>query len=134
MVRIVAGLFALLAILVVAVLAVPFVVPADWIRAQVVAAVEGATGFRLALDGPVSFTLVPEPALEAVDVGVAAGDAPEFARVGTVRFGLALAPLIDRRVEVTGLTLQSPRLVLTVDADGPRNWVPAMAAGKAAAP
>lgn len=125
--RLIAGLASILAVLVLAVAAAPFVLPADWIRDRVVAAVETASGLRLSLNGPVSLSVLPVLALDAREVAIARPDAPTLAEIGRVRFALALGPLIDGRVEVTGLTLDRPSVTLAVDAAGVPNWTGAAA-------
>ena len=47
------------AILVILVLALPFLIPADFVRAKLAAQVQEATGRALTISGPVRFRLVP---------------------------------------------------------------------------
>lgn len=110
-----------------AVAALPLLISSDWIRDRIVAELERSTGLTLSLDGPVSLGLWPSLALEADDVGLAWGEAPDFALVREVRVGLAVGPLLQGRIALTGLDLIGPEINLLVDADGRRNWVAAPA-------
>ncbi len=133
--RLLAALVTVLALLLVGVIVAPFVLPADWIRDRLVAAAEAATGLRIGLEGPVSLSVFPEIALDASDVSIARPDRPDLAKVGRARVSLALRPLLDGRVEVTGLTLERPVITLAVASDGSGNWAdPAATATGAGSP
>jgi AsmA protein len=98
-----------------AVLVAPLLISAEDVRNRVFAEIEGATGYRLTVNGPVHISVFPSLKLVAEDVGVA-----ESAGAGTIdlatakqlRFGLALAPLLSGRVQVTEMALIKP--VITV--------------------
>ncbi|WP_181701458.1 AsmA family protein [Chthonobacter albigriseus] len=105
-----------------AVLLLPSLIASDWIRDRIVREVEAATGLTVSLDGPVSLALFPSLALEAQDVGLALKDATEFARVREIRFGLALTPLLNRQIDITGLDVIGPTVDLALDQDGQPSW------------
>ncbi|MBH0237962.1 AsmA family protein [Methylobrevis albus] len=107
----------------IALLLVPLLIPADWIRDRVVAEIETATGRELTIRGDFGLSILPEIALAIDDVEISGpGGEGDFASLGELRVGLALRPLFDRRIEITGLTLVRPAIDLAVDADGRGNW------------
>ncbi|NBN65980.1 AsmA family protein [Pannonibacter tanglangensis] len=106
---------------------VPLFMPRDAIKVRVVQELEAATGWHLRIDGPVAISLLPTLTLSASDVGLAgAGGAEglEFAQAEAVQFSLAWGALVGGAVQVTGVRLDSPRLALTVDAEGRTSWAP----------
>lgn len=87
--------------------------------------VRSATGREFAVDGPVHITLFPSLALVAdgVRLGNAPwGSRPDMARIAQLRFDLALAPLLQRRVEIGRIEVSGADLLLETNADGQGNW------------
>ncbi len=125
--RLLIGLGALFFLFATIVLAIPFFLPKDAIKHQVVASFEGATGWRLRLDGPVGLTLVPSFQLTAQDVGVsgeAGADGLEFIKVKTFDFGLAWSGLFGGKIQVTELLLDQPEIFLEINEQGRPSWAP----------
>ncbi|MDB5315394.1 MAG: hypothetical protein JWO24_1238 [Rhodospirillales bacterium] len=105
------------------------------LKPRVAAAVEAATGRRLTLSGPISFTtsIVPTIAIEDIALANAAGgSAPEMLTAKRIELRLALLPLLSRRIDIRSLTLVEPRLLLETDAEGRPNWL--FAAARPAGP
>jgi AsmA protein len=120
-------------------LALPFLIPADAYKSQIEAAVSRATGRAFAIRGPLHFTLFPTPGMQAEDVVLANmphGRAPAMVTASDVRAGVALAPLLGGRIEVSTIVLDRPVIALEVDAQGHANWTLARTPGdaKTAAP
>jgi len=95
------------------------------VMARAVQEVKAATGRDFAVDGPVHLKLFPRLALvaEGVRLGNAAwGSRPEMARIRQLRFDLALAPLLERRVEIGQIEISGADLLLETNADGQGNW------------
>jgi len=120
-------------------LALPFLVPADAYKSQIEAAVSRATGRTFTIRGPLHFTLVPMPGVQADDVALANmphGRAPAMVTASDVRVGVALSPLLGGRIEVSTIVLDRPIIALEVDEQGHGNWTVARAQGgaKTAAP
>ncbi|MDA1098335.1 MAG: AsmA family protein [Proteobacteria bacterium] len=94
-------------------------------KAKIIAAVRDATGRELAIDGDISLSILPAPALSARDVRLAglpdAGSA-DMLTLKALEIRLALAPLISGEFQVTSVRLIQPRLVLEVLQDGRANW------------
>lgn len=121
---IILAVLALLPVLGVAVVALTL--DTEALKPRITAAVEAATGRRLALRGPLSFTpaLVPTIAIEDVALAnVAGGSAPDMLTARRIELRLALLPLLSRAIDVRSLTIVEPRLLLETDAQGLPNWV-----------
>lgn len=138
-----AGILVLL--LVAAVIAIPFIVPVDTMKAELVTKVKEATGRDLRINGPVSFSVLPSIALEAQDVSFSnppGASSPDMAKFAKLDVDLKLIPLLSRRVEIAKLTLVDPVISLEIDKQGRPNWqfgaasptAPAPAAPAASAP
>lgn len=95
------------------------------VMARAVQEVKAATGRDFAVEGPVHLSLYPSLALvaEGVRLGNAPwGSRPDMARIGQLRFDIALAPLLDKRVEIGRIEIRDADLLLETDADGQGNW------------
>ncbi|WP_319774353.1 AsmA family protein [Breoghania sp.] len=125
--RILVGAAGILLLLLIVALVIPFFLPKDAIKRQIVAEIEGATGWRLRVDGAVGISLLPSVSLTARDVGLsgeAGADGVEFAKVSSISFGLSLGALLGGNAHVTGITLREPRILLETDAAGRTSWAP----------
>ena len=126
------SLAAIVIIGVAAVLVAPLFISADDVRNKVFAEIEGATGYRLTVNGPVHISAFPSLKLVAEDVGVAqsaSAGAIDLATAKQLRFGLALAPLLSGRVQVTEMALIQP--VITVPVAKAKTAAPAGDTGTA---
>ena len=113
------------AILVILVLALPFLIPADFVRAKLAAQVQEATGRALTISGAVRFRLVPGLGVTAEGVTFAnapGGIAPAMASIKSIAVDLRLLPLLSGRVEVARLVLVEPAINLEVAKSGRPNW------------
>src|SRR5665213_4276896 len=119
------GIGLLFLVLVVAIVAAPFVVPTDTYKAQAVAEIKRATGRDLRIDGPVSFSLLPQLALSAQDVSFAnapGGGAPVMAKVKSLEIRLQLRPRLSISSAIDSLVLVDPTIALEIDKRGRANW------------
>ena len=94
-------------------------------KGDVQAAMEGATGRKVEIAGPLGLQWTPGPSLAASGVTVANADwgsEPAMATVGELTVKVALLPLIGGRVEIRRLALSDVRVVLERDAEGKGNW------------
>src|SRR5579883_3036755 len=131
------GLAVLIVLVVAVIIAVPFFIPVDTYKAQLVARVKDATGRDLRIDGPVSFSLLPSLALEANDVSFSnppGAASKEMAKLAKLQVKLKLVPLLHRDVEIDQLVLVDPVIALEVDKQGRPNWQFGTAEAKPAAP
>ncbi|MDX2235849.1 MAG: AsmA family protein [Hyphomonadaceae bacterium] len=94
--------------------------------AEIERRVEAATGRDFAFTGPVSIAFWPAIGFRgegAALANVAGGSAPHLLSARQVIVGVALRPLLQRRLEVTRFILVEPVLALEVDAQGRPNWI-----------
>lgn len=123
--RVLIGLTALLAVVVVAGAAVVLGLDPNAHKGRIEEAVRRATGRDLALAGPLHLRWSAAPTLEAHDIRLAnlpGGSRPEMVRVERAELRVALLPLLSRRVEVLHLLLVRPDVVLE-SVDGRPNWL-----------
>ncbi len=97
-----------------AVIAAPWLIDANQYRSEIARRVSLATGREVAIDGPVTFVLLPSPRVRAADVRVVSGEADYPARIDARRVELELgwASLFGQAVEVTHLRVIEPRVVI----------------------
>ncbi|MBR0655718.1 AsmA family protein [Plastoroseomonas arctica] len=96
------------------------------LKPRITAAVESATGRRLTLSGPISFTTSIVPTIAIDDIALAnapGGSAPEMLTARRIELRLALLPLLSREIDIRSLTLVEPHLLLETDAEGRPNWL-----------
>ncbi|MCB1494556.1 MAG: AsmA family protein [Bauldia sp.] len=117
------GLVVVVVVIVGALFALPLLIPSDTIKGELIATIEEATGRDIRIDGPVSVSILPTPHLSAEGIGIAglAGDSDAF-RVDSVSFGVSLIPLLSGNVEITGVTIERPQILVAYDEDGIGNW------------
>jgi AsmA protein len=111
--------------LIIVVLAVPLIVPSNFMAAQIASIVRQKTGRDLHISGPISFSVLPRFALVAHDVKLAnpSGFSGNFLSVKTVDVGLKALALLHGSIEIDQLRLFQPMVDFEVEKDGRRNWV-----------
>ncbi|MBS0339574.1 MAG: AsmA family protein [Proteobacteria bacterium] len=95
------------------------------VMARAVQEVQSATGRDFAVEGPVHLSVYPSLALVAEEVRLGNapwGTRPDMARIGQLRFDIALAPLMERRVEIGRIEVSGIDLLLETNAEGLGNW------------
>ena len=132
--KVLIGIAAVLVIIVVAIIAIPFFVPLDAIRDRIIAEVKTATGRDLAIDGPVDLSVFPAAAVELSEVSLSnapGAERPDMLTLGQLDVEVALLPLLSGEIEIRRLILREPVIALEVDESGRGNWVfePAMVDG-----
>jgi AsmA protein len=129
------GIAVIVVLVIAAAIIVPFLIPVDTYKRELVAAVKQSTGRDLKINGKTSFSLFPNLAVEADDVALSnpPGAAnPNMATFSALQMQLKLLPLLSRRVELDKLVLVNPVIALEVAKDGKPNWQFAAAAPPAA--
>lgn len=135
--KVLIGIAVLVVLLVVAVVAVPFLVPKDEIKARITQGVQEATGRTLTIAGDLNVSVLPNLELVVEDVAFenAAGAAdPNMAALKELRLKLQLLPLISGNVQVDEFLLVDPVINLEIDQNGKPNWQFADAAPASDAP
>ncbi|WP_323846399.1 AsmA family protein [Microbulbifer magnicolonia] len=81
-------------------------------------------GIALKLDGDIGWQLWPNIALKLQGVQLAPLPQPEqpLVRAESISIGVALMPLLKKRIEAQEIVLMAPQIDLTVDAQGRGNW------------
>ena len=123
--KVLIGLAIFLVAIVVIVIVVPFLIPADAYRGRIVQAVQSATGRELRINGPLSFSILPALALEANDVALAnapGATSKDMMTLGKLEVGLKLFPLLGGNVEIDQFVLVDPVIHLQIDKSGRPNW------------
>ncbi|MEM7329282.1 MAG: AsmA family protein [Pseudomonadota bacterium] len=116
---------AVLAILIVAAVTVPFLIPSEVYKAQIESAATKALGRDVTLIGDARLSVLPTLSARVDGVEVANPDGfsdPLMIEAGQLRASVKLLPLISRRVEIAQITLTDPTVRLERLADGRANW------------
>jgi uncharacterized protein involved in outer membrane biogenesis len=103
----------------------PRFVDASRYKGEIAARIQDATGRALAIDGPVSFELLPSPRLRLADVRLANLDGaalPDMVRLKSLDLKLALFPLLGGQIRIESLELNAPSIELERLKDGRVNW------------
>ncbi|SLN59903.1 AsmA family protein [Oceanibacterium hippocampi] len=119
------GLLVLVVIVVAAAVILPFVIPIETIREQVIVRAKEATGRDLAIDGDFSLSLLPRLELQATDVRFAnaPGQEPaDMVRLKELGIELEVLPLLSGNVKLGRFVLVEPDIHLAVDKAGKPNW------------
>ncbi len=117
------GIAVLFVLLVVAVVALPFLVPKDALVARLEREVTERTGHRLEVSGPVDVSVIPNLAVTMRDVRFAGFEGgAALAALDRLDVRLALWPLLSGEVRVDRFVLVEPVIALEVDAKGRTNW------------
>jgi AsmA protein len=131
---------AVVVLIVVALIALPMLIPAEKIKAQLVEQVKTATGRDLTIDGKMSASAFPSLGLHVGNVALSSPPgflAKDLVRLGGLDVKLKLMPLLSGQVEVDSFVLVDPTITLEVDRQGRANWAfdskPADPKAKAAA-
>ncbi len=123
--RILIGLAVLVLVLIVGVVALPFLIPAETYKQQITRAVTDATGRDLTIDGVFDLRFGLTTSVSAGNIRFANaewGTAPALAEIGSVAADIELLPLLGGKVSVPRLQLTDATIALETDARGRNNW------------
>jgi AsmA protein len=113
-------------LLLAAIVAIPFLIPASQYKAQIEASASQAVGREFKINGPIRFAFWPTLGVTADDVTIAnarGGKAPFFASIGELDIGVKPMPLLSGDIQIERLVLRKPALALEEDAGGKPNWI-----------
>jgi len=125
----------LVVLVVAAVVALPYVVPQETLRATIARQLQEATGRDIRLEGEVGLAVLPRPAASLGGVSVAGADGvegPPLLTLDGLDAQLALAPLFSGNIQVDRFVLRGLEVALIVDEEGRANWATAAAPGSSA--
>lgn len=113
-------------VLIVALIALPFLVPVSVYKDQIIAQVKAATGRDLKIDGDLGLSVFPAfgVKVEKVSFANAPGAAEQLmASMDTMVVGAELFPLLSGKLNVTQVRFVKPVIHLEIDAAGRGNWI-----------
>src|SRR6266481_9192371 len=119
------GIVAVIVLVIAALIVVPLLIPTEAYKGQIVERVKSATGRDLALNGPISLSVLPTFALAVSDV--AFGNAPGASAKNMATFAklqLQVQPieLLSGKLAIDSFVLVDPVIALEVDKQGRPNW------------
>ena len=128
----------IVALLVVALVALPALIDVNSYKPLIVSQVKTATGRDLVIDGPISLSIFPTPTVSVTGVkffNAAGSKNANMVEVKSVTVKPSLLALLGGNVEVSEVTLVEPKIVLEINAEGKPNWefAPSVAEAKPAA-
>lgn len=112
-------------LLVLAVFIVPFLIPVETYKTEILAQVKQATGREARIDGDFKLSILPSVKFVAGKVSFAnapGGKAAQMVTLDRLTVKVALFPLIGGNIEIDAFVLQKPVINLEVDASGKPNW------------
>ena len=116
----------LLVLLIVAVLALPFVLPTSVYKEQIIEQTRLATGRQLTIDGDLNISVWPALGVEVQKVrfaNVEGAAEPDMATMDSLVVGAELWPLLSGALKVTEIRLVNPVINLEIDKNGRGNWL-----------
>jgi len=116
---------ALVAVLLVAAIVAPFLIPAETYKEKIVEAARDATGRVLSLNGDIAFSVLPRLELRAENVAFAnapGAATPQMATLEALVLQLQVWPLLAGQIKVDSFVLVGPVINLEIDKDGRPNW------------
>ncbi|WP_428678349.1 AsmA family protein [Reyranella sp.] len=136
--RLLIGGGGIVALLIVALVALPALINVNSYKPLIVSQVKTATGRDLVIDGPISLSLLPTPTVTVTGVkffNVAGSKNANMVEVKSVTVKPSLLALLVGSIEVSEVTLVEPKIVLEINAEGKPNWefAPSVAEAKPAA-
>lgn len=99
----------------------------DWnkYKAQIVAQVEKTTGLNVQINGDLSLAVLPSPRVKIEDMVVVAPKKIKFEnllKMESAEVSVALMPLLQKKVQVSSVTLISPDIQIEILEDGTPSW------------
>ncbi|MFM9863686.1 MAG: AsmA family protein [Micropepsaceae bacterium] len=114
------------AVLIVVLIALPFLIPVSVYKDQIIAQVKAATGRELKIDGDLRLSVWPAFGVKVEKVSfanVAGAAEAQMAAMDTMVVGAELFPLIGGSLKVTEVRFVKPVIHLEIDAQGRGNWM-----------
>lgn len=119
------GIGGAVVLMIVALLIAPSFFDLNKYKPELVSEVRKATGRDLVLDGPVTLSLLPTPVVGVSKVrffNVAGAKNPNMVEVKAITVKPSLLALLAGNIEVSEVTLEEPKIVLEINAEGKPNW------------
>jgi len=126
MMRILRWVLAAVVVLVLVVVALPFLLPTSVYKEQIIEQTRLATGRTLTIDGDLNISIWPALGVEVQKVrfaNAAGAHEPDMATMDSLVVGAELWPLLAGALKVTEIRLVNPVINLEIDKDGKGNWL-----------
>lgn len=123
--KIVYGVLGLLVLIVVAAVAIPFLIPAEKLKEELILAVNDATGRTLSIDGEFGVSVFPVLGVNASKVSFSNSSTsqnPNMATIENLTVALNLMPLLSGQIQVDTFVLDKPVIYLEAYKKGTKNW------------
>ncbi|MDF2764739.1 MAG: putative protein involved in outer rane biosis, asmA [Rhodospirillales bacterium] len=120
------GIVVLLVAVAVAAYAILMTLDLNLYRERIAQEIEGATGRKVVIGGPIDLEMSLSPALALSDVSLANApwaQEPQMLRVKRFEAKVALVPLLSKEVRIERIVLSGADIRLETDANGVGNWV-----------
>lgn len=108
-------------LLLVTLVALPFVVDINRYKADLMQLLEARTGYKVDIAGEIGFSVLPDLALKLEGVTVSGAMEKPFLKVQKMKTTLRLRPLLNRDVEIADLDFVAPELYVHRDSKGELN-------------
>lgn len=118
-------ILALVALIIIAIIAIPFFVDPNDLKPQISEQVQKMTGRDLIIEGDIGLSVFPWVALDLGKVSLSNAEgfrADTFAQVEAAHIRVKLMPLLSKEVEMDTVTLDGLVLNLETNKDGKTNW------------
>lgn len=115
----------LLVLLIAAIVLIPLLVDVNRYKPRIEAEVQEATGRNFQIGGDIELSVFPWLGLTFGDLRLgspATFEEPDLLKVGDFEARVKLIPLLSRRVEISRVVLQAPKITLVKNKDGQTNW------------
>jgi AsmA protein len=123
--KLIIGLVAVVVLVIGAVLVIPFVVPVETVKSELLAQVKEATGREARIDGDFKIAILPRVEFVAGKVSFAnakGSKTKNMVSVDRLNVQVALFPLLGGKVEIDAFVLEKPVISLEIDKNGKPNW------------
>lgn len=124
--RAIAVLFSILFLLIGGLLVAPNFIDLNQYKAQIIQGVKTASGYDILIDGDISAALLPYPHAKVENISVLSPNPQKFdtiLKLDNAYVSVALAPLMQGKVEVSNVNLVRPSISLERTKDGQPAWV-----------
>ncbi len=111
----------LVGLVVVAVIALLLLVDVNAYKPRIEAAATDALGMELKIGGKAALRLVPSVGISVADIHVR-NRGTELAKLGSLRIGVKLIPLLSRNLQITEFILEKPDVLIEKGKDGKFNF------------
>ena len=111
--------------LVALIIALPFIIPADFLFKQVTQSVEQTTGRQLVISGEKSLSVFPQLKLELNDVAfanIAQGSKPNMAAMEQLAVHIPYLSVLSGDIKLDKFVIRNPEILLEKMPDGRANW------------